>query len=515
MKPFNESRIDLFFPVIFLLLAAAYIIWTWNCELAGMGGDNAVYLLTAKYYSPWSSSSDLAEHFALRSQYPPLYPLILGLFGGGDSVLMAHLITTGFFLLILLAFRMWLLTLGIGRLTANLAVILFALLPGTVKTAMFVWSENLFLLFTLLVFAMTARFEEKNRSLSLLVAAFLIIGATLTRTAGISLVAAFLVYLFFKRPKGGLVIGLFATFPVLISILMKNFATASKGTGYLEAFIAHYREAPVSKLIAQVNIESNALWKGWLSNFEPGALSLLITFFLILCLMGLVIGFYQRRLDSFYLFFYFLIILVWPYPAEAKRLMYAVIPILMGQGVLFLNQLTRLAIERRSFQPAAILLFVLLVISLPGTIFMAGRFIQPVPPEMQNYKRNKYFYLSDPMAAMAQTLNVKVLFEDLRSLDSKLPTNALIYGVKPSIIAFHANRLTLKAPGPNSDWDSFFKNAAPDSTYFYLMGTTSPANKIPYYPLALIRNRLDILNIVKPYEASNAPVVAMLARVRN
>lgn len=515
MKPFNKPRTDLFFLAVFLLLAGAYIIWTWNHELAGMGGDNAVYLLTAKYFSPWSSSSDLAEHFALRSQYPPLYPLLLGLFGGGDSVLMAHLITTGFLLLILLAFRTWLLTLGIGRLTANLAVILFALLPGTVKTAMFLWSENLFLLFTLFVFALTARFEEKNRSLYLLAAAFLIIGATLTRTAGISLVAAFLVYLLFKRPKGGLVMGLLATFPVLISILMKYFGIARKGTGYLGDFIAHYREDPASKLIAQINIESNALWKGWVSNFEPATLSLLVTLFLILCLMGLVIGFYQRRLDSFYLFFYFLIILVWPYPAEAKRLMYAVIPILMGQGILFISQLARLTTKNKLFQPAAIFLFVLLVISLPGTIFMAQRFIQPVPPELENYKRNKYFYLSNPMAAMAQTLNVKVLFEDLRSLDSKLPTNALIYGVKPSIIAFHANRLALKAPDPNSDWDSFFRDTASDSTYFYLMGTTSPANKTPYYPLELIRNRLEILYIVKPYEASNAPMVAILARVRN
>lgn len=146
---------------------------------------------------------------------------------------------------------------------------------------------------------------------------------------------------------------------------------------------------------------------------------------------------------------------------------------------------------------------------------MADRFLQPVPPELENYKRNKYFYLSNPVAAMAQTLNVKALFEDLRSLDSKLPANALIYGVKPSIIAFHANRLSLAPPGPNSDWDSFFGKAGPDPTYFYLMGTTSPANKTPYYPLELIRNRLEILNIAKPYEASDAPVVAILARVRN
>jgi hypothetical protein len=284
-------------------------------------------------------------------------------------------------------------------------------------------------------------------------------------------------------------------------LFIKNFSNASRGTSYLEAFQAHYRGDPVAKLITQVKVESNALWHGWISNFEPAALSFLIMLFFIVCLLGMAIRLYQKRLDSFYLLFYFSLILVWPYPAEAKRMMYVILPILLGQGILLLNHLSRLAVSKKTLQPALIFLILLLVISLPGTLFIFGRFTQPVPAELEQYKRNKYFYY--------------MLFEDLRSLDAKLPPKAIIYGVKPSIISFHANRLALQPPGPNSDWSSFLsKTTGSSDTYFYLMGITSPSIKTPYYPLELIRDRLEILNVANTYEGEDAPVVAILAKVK-
>jgi 4-amino-4-deoxy-L-arabinose transferase-like glycosyltransferase len=516
MKLYSESRIDLFFASIFLLLATAYIVWTWNHELAGMATDNSIYLLTAKHFSPWSPSSDIARHFAQHSQYPPLYPIILGLFGGGESMLAAHLITTLSLLLSFLILRKWLLTFGLSRLTANTAVLLFALLPGTVKLSMFILSENQYLLFTLLALTATALYEKSCRNRYLFIAAFMIIGATLTRTVGITLIAAFVLYLVHRRPRRAILLGILAASPVLILLLLKISGTADQGTGYLEAFVTHYRENPVSQLAAQVTVESNGLWKGWLANFEPAALSFLFTFFIIICLLGLVIGLYQQRLDSYYLFFYFIIILVWPYPAEAKRLIYAIMPILFGQGILLMHHLSSLITVRRLVQPAAIFLSVLLLVSLPGTVFMAGRFIQPVSSDLINFKRNKYFYLPNHNTAIWQTRNAKVLVEDLRSLDSRLPTDAIIYGTNPPFISYHSNRQSLRPPKPNSDWDAFLdKASASGIAYFYMTGTTSPSVKTPYYPLKLIRNRLEIINIAKPYEAENAPVVAILARVKN
>jgi hypothetical protein len=75
--------------------------------------------------------------------------------------------------------------------------------------------------------------------------------------------------------------------------------------------------------------------------------------------------------------------------------------------------------------------------------------------------------------------------------------------------------LALLPPGPNSDWSSFLsKTGGSSDTYFYLMGITSPSMKTPYYPLELIRDRLEILNVANTYEGEDAPVVAILAKVK-
>lgn len=78
----------------FFVVAVIYYHWIWSNILAGFVGDNAVYLLTTEYSSPYLDSSAVAKQFAKASKYPPLYPAVLALLGGGNSVLVAHLITT-------------------------------------------------------------------------------------------------------------------------------------------------------------------------------------------------------------------------------------------------------------------------------------------------------------------------------------------------------------------------------------------------------------------------------------
>jgi hypothetical protein len=50
------------------------------------GGDNAVYLLTAQYFSPYAPRTALAAHIAQGSLFPPLFPLLLALTGSAESL---------------------------------------------------------------------------------------------------------------------------------------------------------------------------------------------------------------------------------------------------------------------------------------------------------------------------------------------------------------------------------------------------------------------------------------------
>lgn len=509
----TSSRADLHFFLLLLMLAGLYIFWTWNPEIAGLGGDNGVYLLTAQFYSPWSPPSLIAKHFADHSQYPPIYPLVLALLGGGDSILTAHLITTACLLLAFLAIRYWLVTLGLQKTTANLAVLLIALLPGTVKIAMFILSENLYLLLSVLGLLLAFLSERRESSFLLIMAAIAIAVAALTRTVGISLAAAFCLYLAIRRPARALLSG-FATLAPLAVFTWYKSIHATEQSGYLDALISHYHYDTGAKILAQIQTESVSLWQGWFANFEPGFAGYLMGFCLILSFLALVVRIYKRQLDGFYLLFYFGVILLWPYPAEAKRLIYVVLPIMVGQSFSLINYIPALSVGQIIIRPVTLFILAMLVSSMPGTIVIAERFLQPLPQELEPYRRTKHLYSADLQVAHSNLLNAKILLEDMKSLNDKLPEDAIIYGLKPSIISLYAKRLALLPPSEITA-DNSLQDAGDRSRpiYFYMMGITSPSSPTPYYPFEKIKDRLDILHVARIHDGEDGPVLAILGRL--
>ena len=143
--------------ISFIIVCILYYVWTWSPILSHRGGDNAYYLLTAQYYSPYSNFSEVAEYFATHNVYPPLYPLLLGLFGGGDSILIAHIITTTFLLLAFAVYFLWLKKETFSLRDSLSLVFLFSLLPGTYMQSLSVHSENLYLLLSLLTYSCALR----------------------------------------------------------------------------------------------------------------------------------------------------------------------------------------------------------------------------------------------------------------------------------------------------------------------------------------------------------------------
>ena len=76
-----------------LLAVAIFYYWmNWSAEVPILGGDHAVYLLTADHMSPFSDRGyDVTRAAMSYSYFPPLYPLILGITGGTSAhVEIAH-----------------------------------------------------------------------------------------------------------------------------------------------------------------------------------------------------------------------------------------------------------------------------------------------------------------------------------------------------------------------------------------------------------------------------------------
>jgi hypothetical protein len=480
----------------FFLLCAAYFMWTYSHELGELGGDNAVYLLTAQHFSPWNPHSDIATYFARNSQYPPLYPLILGIFGGGENILAAHIITTLLLLMAIVALYAWQRFLDISPLRASMATLIFSLLPGTYMEALSIHSENLYLLFTLSALALVALFE-KNRNEGLLwVAGGCIAAAVLTRSAGISLLVALMIYLLWHRSRNIWPIVLMAVLPVALWHL----SGAQRGSGYMALFVEKYGSSPLATLSHQIQAEAMSVWGGWLGNLAASrANSLWVGILGMFCLAGMIRRLYCRKLDGLYVVIYLLLVAIWPFPNEAKRFIFVILPILLVQGMLLAAALPRTTI--------------IVVLIAPALMLTVNRYVQPLPEWAARHRQSQDWYVGDPHNAVTVISSMGLVVDMLRETTKLVPENECIYSIKPSVVALYAQRLS-RLPPPELETDDVFHESVKTGgcRYFVLLGGSSPSYGTPLYPLNRLEGKfkaLRVANIADP-ERKIEITVAML-----
>lgn len=486
-------------------------MWTWSHELGELGGDNAVYLLTAQYFSPWIPHSDVAADFARNSQYPPLYPLMLGIFSGGTSILAAHIVTTSLLLAAILVLYAWQRSLDISPLYASMATLVFSLLPGTYLQALSIHSENLYLLFTLASLALVSLFEKNKNERLLLGAASCVAAAVLTRSAGIALLVAFMIYLLWHRPRNIWPVILLALVPVLVWHL----SGAQAGSGYMALLAEKYGSDPFTVLSHQIQTEATSAWKGWLGNLTTGrANSFWVAILGIHCLVGMLYRLYCRKLDGIYVAIYLALVAVWPFPDEAKRFIYVVLPVLLVHGMLLAAAFPRTILGQHVVNPAIVLYIAIIVLlTAPSLILTAGRYVQPLPEWVARYRQSQDWYVGYPHDAITVISSMGLVVETLRETAKLVPENECIYSIKPSIVGLYAKRPG-RLPPPESVTDNMFREMVKNGgcRYFILLGGSSPSFSAPLYPLGRLEGKFKVLklaNMTNP--ARNAQItVAML-----
>ncbi|HYA28848.1 MAG TPA: hypothetical protein VEI95_08530 [Acidobacteriota bacterium] len=497
---------------IFFILVAGYSVWSWSDVLGEFGGDNAYYLLMAHYFSPWSEHSPVITYFAVHNQYPPFYPMVLALFGGADNLLAAHLITTTLLLFAFAVYYAWQRTLGFSTYTAGLIVLLFALLPGTYMQALSVLSENLYLLSSLGCLASVGMFESGRRERWLWIATVSVAAAVLTRSAGASLLAAFLLYLVFHRPRGSWRFILGAILPVVLW----NLLGPHQSPGYLSSLAEKYGPDPISALLRQFSLEIRMLWHGWVGNFTTSSVGPWVMAVIgALGLLGTVRRIFFRKLDGIYVGIYICLIIVWPFPAEAQRLLFVIVPVLMAQCLLLLDRLPPLILSERRVLPCHLILLVLAVVAAPDLLLTVKRFSQPMPDQMAKFRRSIDWYAIDPAEARSNVAFDRSLTDHLKSLSKVVPEGDCIYSIKPSLVGYYAGRVSMIPPRPNFDATAFNTSLRQTGCrYFYLMGFLSPSYPIAYYPLARLGDALAVVS-VSPGSPDPGRPVGVLAMLKD
>ena len=492
-------------------VGCAYLFWSWTHQLVGFGGDNALYVLMAQAYSPYGHpANEVASYFAGHSQFPPLYPLVLALFDGGYDLLIAHLVTTACLLTAFPLLMTWARALDLPMPVGFLVTIAFALLPGTYAQTLYLHSENLYLLLTLLLFNLTATQNPPIRHQY--AAAVVAAAVTLTRSAGLTLVVAYFCYLARNRHRRWI----WQASVAIIPMIAWNIYAYTLGSHYVNSVLPDDGGDLFARLAARVAMQWSALKYGWLVNMSgSGVLSVYSIALGAMCLIGSVVRLFLWRIDGVYVAAYFVLLLLWPFPAEAARFMIVIVPILLVQGAWLAHTLiSRVGQPKYSFLAGLAVPLIALMVALPDVALTLQRFQIALPVSLEAYRRDPSFVSGTQMDAVLNANMNRALVTAIKSLSDDVPEGECIFAIKPSIVGYFSGRVS-KAPPGSALSESDFRSALDRAgcRHFLLMNMASPTFNTPFYPLNRLHNRIRILRSYHLTDDAASPVVAQIGEL--
>lgn len=422
-----------------LLAALWFFPFAAQGRLVGILADDALYLLMADHYSPWAQPEAVVEYANRVSQFPPLYPLLLGLLGGGS----AHLDVAFWVQTLCLIVACALLAQFARRLcsstAAGLAVFwLLALAPLTLQLCSEIWSEFAYLMISggALLLALRARDEPRWWWPVALLCGL----AACTRGVGITLIGALLLTLLRQAPRR-------YWWSLLLAVLPAgSLAVLHLGgsTDYLQIF--QDRTGSLGTALAGISSGAAAMWSGWLRFFalRPGLLvQLLGAATLLLALAGWWPRLRALELDAGYTLAYLGLTLIWPFPEVTYRLVYPIVPLLVVYAALGLIALG----ARRAGRPRQLLAagvpLLLLAAAVPDTATMVWRYLAVAAPDVPGARVSRYWLTADDPVAAANDLRLKQGFIDLaHAAGGLVPADGCLHSLHPQLVMFHARRVS-------------------------------------------------------------------------
>lgn len=509
----------------------AYALWGGACaallawigvkaSLAGLNSDAAIYLLLADALSPWrTNDAGFALDLFGRYPFPPLYPALLALLGGGSAApawnlaLDAALQAGGS-----VAALAWARRAGATWPLALVASALLAVAPVALFTAMGVFSEPLYLALSFAAFALVATPNPDARAWR--AAAALLGLAALARTVGLCAALALVVAWAWRgRRAGGPWVPLLAFAPALAWRVWKTLAGWQGG--YTDALFAAGLAQVLPDLAEQLGVNLRAI-----AYHAPRTLDLLggdpaawtCALLTPLALLG-----WSRRVvagapDALYLALYAAVIVVWPYPNHYPRFLLVLLPLLATYAGLGLAALlNRVGAARWSGPACGALALVLAAVLAPSALQILGSVARAEDARAALYTRLAAWYEADSASeADARVAYGLRVLEAMAALGAHVPAEACVSATMPEMVMLHARRLAVKPPGADAD-DATLTAALARCPYVLLLRATAfPDREYPfYYPLARLPRDLEVLySVPLTPGAAGDEALALLVRAR-
>ena len=477
----------------YTLLGALYINWTWTDELGLWGGDNAWYIHTARYFSPYTTpTSPTSIHYALNSPYPPMMSLILALFGGAESMKIAHLITTLHLLAAIILIYLLAINITGSRLIAIVTVVIFATFNTTYVHVLEVLSENYYLFYSLLALYLITIHEKHNNPYTLYLAA-LASGCTyLVRSTGVTIIATFILYLLIRnRSKSGIFPAVVSLLPAaLLHVFDYKLDTQDSYMKMLNEKFSSFEST--GEVILHFTDHTTNFLLGWaqMLGASTTATYLLAYVFGLAAMYTLFKRLRAFKADAIYVVFYGGLLLAWPFSPEAERYLYPVVPLLLVYGLnatyVIDNRLNSLG----KFIPVT--LATCLLIGTGNALHLAkyyNRSQMPVPEGFPTVNETRRWYHTENFnETLFDTVAFKLIQNGIETIKQAVPEGECVLSIKPPIIALYSDRISYPLPLTTAT-DEHFRQLLMDSScnYIYILPFGSITYSVPHYPINRIK----------------------------
>ena len=501
-------------PTDLLLFIGCALLFAWvgmRPEFNGLLSDSYVYLAAAEALGPGAGHDPaLLRHLLEAYPFPPLFPLLLGLSGGGSSApALSFALGAVALAAACVAFRHWLVRAGAPPLAATLACMAFACLPLTLQIAMGILSEPLFML---LVFgAASVLCAQRMTARRWLLAAALVALASLTRSVGVAATGALL--LCWGWARGWRVS---RSAPLVAVLPPAAWALFRQLGGYGDyAFATVAKQAPWQMLT--VNVDA---WRHYAVQAVDLALrpqtGIVLAAFGVIALPVFAHRLLRARFDAWYCAGYLAIMMLWPHPHHAARFLFVIAPFVLGYVVLGIGAVGAHVRALPRATPALGPLL-LLLLALPSTALMLTGLWRHRAEPMATAMRGPVWYQSGRRQAEKSMGFAHRLAAFQAAHLSRVPAGACVASIVPQQVLVYGPRrgidLTkIRAYGLN------LEQALADCPYV-LMVAARPYPPVKgvgaLYPFEHISTHMEVLAFERDRpDDPDSPLIAMLAKVK-
>ena len=495
-------------PIILFSLAWIFFSYlSMRDNAIGLLSDSYIYLLLADYFSPFRTfDQKFAEYLLAGYSYPPGFPILLGMLGGGADNLRANFyIDAGFLAAAGVAFYVWLTRQDIGKRVAILLAVGFFLLPVSLISSLGIFSEHPYML---AIIAAAILLTKDRPSTVKLYGAALIIGiAVLIRSVGIAAILAFILVVLLHTLRGRFAarIGAISVAIVLLPSICWSLVKIYKAydQSYANSVVRGTVGETLDGIIAQVPINLRALWQHFIQLFGANDHLAQIICAALLCiiLIGWLARLRRANFDAIYVLAYLSIILAWPYPNHFGRFLFAILPFLIFYGFdgtrLVLSQLlTSASNKTRDLLAGTCLSAMIIVLAAPTSAQIVKEIVTPEKADLAMLVRTPNWHLLKPASRESKVLALEKMLDSLTKARRLTPKNACISSSEPHYVHYFARRRSVKPP-PADSANSRFSAALAACPFVFMMSVASyPPSEFPImYPFYRIEKEMRVLDV--------------------